>query len=128
MRFAGVLLIFAGIGASISVQAAEGHSKQYVQCMNSAAGVVQKSEKCIQKELKYHTKRMKKAYSRYVTTTNTQDIAKSQHQQWTSLLNQQCQHKTASTYNKLQQGQCRLTMTIVQANRYEAKNITSRKS
>lgn len=128
MRFMGLLSIFAVMGWSASVFAAEGHSKQYVQCMNVAASHTTKTEKCLNKEIKYHTKRMNKAYKQYLKANSANpDVVKNQHSQWESHLKQQCQHKTAGQYNKIQQGQCRLSMTIVQANRYEAKNINSRK-
>lgn len=128
MRFFGLISIFAVMGWSASVYAAEGHSKQYVQCMNAAANQNGKAEKCLKKEIKYHTKRMNKAYKQYLKANNTNaNVIKNQHQQWESHLKQQCQHKTAGQYNKVQQGQCRLTMTIVQANRYGAKTISGRK-
>ena len=128
MRFAGLFSIFAVMGLSASVYAAEGHSKQYVQCMNAAANQTSKTEKCVNKELKYHTKRMNKAYKQYLKANSANPyVIKNQHTQWESHLKQQCQHKTAGHYNKVQQSQCRLTMTIVQANRYDSKNINSRK-
>lgn len=111
---------------SLQLHATEGHSKGYTQCMNAATGQVTKLEKCIQKELKYHHKRLTKSYKLYLkANSNNSDVIQAQHKQWLGHLNQQCANsdKIKGPYAQVQEGQCRLSMSIVQANRYEAKNF-----
>jgi uncharacterized protein YecT (DUF1311 family) len=116
--------------AALNTHAAEGHSKRYAQCMNSAAGASKQLEQCTEKELKYHSKRLKKEYKTYLKHNDNQtNSIRMQQQQWENHLLQQCQNKAKikGQYSDAQEAQCRLSMTIVQANRYEAKNFRLKK-
>lgn len=125
MRLAGFLIaIFAG--TTLQAQAAQGYSKEYSQCMNFSYGNTVKAEKCLEKELKVHDKRLKKSYKNYLKLNpNQRSSIRHQHVLWERKLSQQCNLRMSGPYAKQQQGQCRLALIMDQANLYQSRSYAA---
>ena len=125
MRLAWFLVaIFAG--TAVQTQAAIGYSKEYTQCMNFSYGNTPKAEKCLEKELKFHNKRLKKNYKTYLKLNPNQTaVIRSQHVLWERKLAQQCNFRMSGKYAKQQQGQCMLALIMDQANLYQSRSYAS---
>jgi len=124
MRLAWFLVAF--VGTSAQTQAAMGYSKEYSQCMNFSYGNTAKIEKCLNKELKFHNKRLKKNYKTYLKLNPNQTAAiRSQHVLWERKLTQQCNFRMSGKYAKQQQGQCMLALIMDQANLYQSRSYAS---
>lgn len=132
MRFAGLITAVVLLGASVSVVAnnniaQQGYSKDYGQCMNLTYGHSDKAAKCIQKELKFHQKQLKKNLKAYKKANpNSAQSIQVQHQFWQQQVKQQCQLSVKSAQGQLQQQQCSLNMVLSQANLYASRLLHSK--
>lgn len=131
MRFAGFIAAVVLFGVSVPIYAnniaQQGYSKDYGQCMNLTYGQSNKAVKCIQKELKFHQKQLKKNLKAYkkANPSSAQSI-QVQHQFWQQQVKQQCQLSVKSLQGHLQQQQCNLNMVLSQANLYASRLLHSK--
>jgi uncharacterized protein YecT (DUF1311 family) len=125
MRFA-YFLITACLGAAgLQVQAAEGYSREYSQCMNFSYGKTEIAEKCVNKELKAQQKTLKKSYNTYLKLNpNYQNNIRTQHMLWERRLAQQCNLNMAGAYVQIRQAQCMLALVVDQVNLYQARSYS----
>ncbi|MDM1780385.1 DUF1311 domain-containing protein [Acinetobacter indicus] len=125
MRFACLLVAGYLAALGLQVQAAEGYSKAYTQCMNFSYGNTAKAKKCVKKELKAQKKRLKKNYKTYLKLNSPyQNNIRAQHTLWERKMSQQCNLGMTGQYAQIQQGQCRLALVVDQASLYQSRSYS----
>lgn len=123
MRLVGLSIIL--LASSIcQVQAGIGYSREFIQCMNTARGEPEKTERCLKSEKKDHAKLLKQNYKKLLKANpERREQLRAEHKVWEDKLEQRCESSKSGKYAKMQVAECELGLTIEQSNRYESRSF-----